>query len=415
MYSKTNTLEEEKSNIHKKSINNAISAYFMVLISVTFLFNKKNQFLNNDFVKSHTKVAFLIHLSFLLTYIIFISFSFLQNISILEYNLNYILASSIFTFLFIGLLYWVHKANSSKKFKIWELINIWSTHKIIDINWDWKLDEKDKLTLILSYVPFLWYFIQWKYYKNKSVNNIIKLNLIISIIITLIYISWNKNITLLFLLFYIIFAVFSSINIVVREVVIWVNLSFIPNIWEIISSLKSFIKYLKNYLWNKEFIWISEIKKIYKENKINTEIKDNSNLKKLKITKFPNFLIYFPFINIISLLAINSNKKIHIINWVMITIFFIIFSILNFYWYIPNNSYIILLFPICFWLWYINSRIAYKIPIIYDLFELLVYIKNIFIRTKKVIKEKKAEVHSETIKVWEINIENKEKISEIKK
>jgi uncharacterized membrane protein len=64
----------QENNIHQKSINNAISAYLMVFISVIFLFNKKNDFLNNHFVKSHTKVAFLIHLSFLINYIIFISF-----------------------------------------------------------------------------------------------------------------------------------------------------------------------------------------------------------------------------------------------------------------------------------------------------------------------------------------------------
>jgi len=95
----------EQNIIHKKSINNAISAYLMVFISSLFLFNKKNEYVNNEFVKSHTKIAFLIHFSFLLTYIIFISFSFLKNVSILNYNLNYFLASTIFTFLFITLLY----------------------------------------------------------------------------------------------------------------------------------------------------------------------------------------------------------------------------------------------------------------------------------------------------------------------
>lgn len=390
----------EQNNIHSKSINNAISAYFMVLISVIFLFNKKNHFINNDFVKSHTKIAFLIHLSFLLNYVIFISFSFLKNIPILNYNLNYILASSIFTLLFITLLYWIYKASKEKEFNIWELIKIWSTHKIIDINWDWKLDEKDKLTLILSYVPFLWYFIQWKYYKNKNVENIIKFNLTISTIIAFIYISWNKNITLLFILFYIIFAVFSSINIIVREITIWINLHFIPNISNIFCYIKSFLKYLINYFWDTKLIWLTTIVKYSIKEKENIEIDNQEQLKKLKITKFPNYLIYIPFINLIWIFFINSNKKIHIINWIMITIFFIIFWVLNYYWYIPNNSYIILLFPIFFWLWYSNSRIAYKIPIIHDLFEILIYIKNIFKRTKKIIKEKQSEEHSETIKVW---------------
>jgi hypothetical protein len=85
----------------------------------------------------------------------------------------------------------------------------------------------------------------------------------------------------------------------------------------------------------------------------------------------------------------------------MITVFFIIFIILDFYNYIPNSSYILLIFPIFFWYWFINSRPSYKIPIIYDLYEIFNYIKNIFTKTKKTIKEKQNEVHSETLKVWE--------------
>jgi hypothetical protein len=52
----------QENNINQKIINNAISSYFMMFISIIFLFNKKNELLNNNFVKSHTKIAFLIHL-----------------------------------------------------------------------------------------------------------------------------------------------------------------------------------------------------------------------------------------------------------------------------------------------------------------------------------------------------------------
>jgi len=95
----------EGTQIHQKTINNAISAYLMLFISATFLLNKDNEYINNSFVKSHTKVAFLIHLSFLVTYVIFIRFAFLKDISIVNYSLSHILASSIFTLLFITLLY----------------------------------------------------------------------------------------------------------------------------------------------------------------------------------------------------------------------------------------------------------------------------------------------------------------------
>ena len=392
----------EQNIIHKKSINNAISAYLMVFISSLFFFNKKNEYVNNEFVKSHTKIAFLIHLSFLLTYIIFISFSFLKSINILNYNLSYILASTIFTFLFITLLYWIYKASKQKSFKIKEFLKIWKIEKIIDVNWDWIINEKDKLTLILSYIPFIWYITGWENYKDKNISNIIKLNSLITFILSLIYISWNKNITILFLLFYIIFAVFSSLNIITKEKIIWLNLNFIPTFLELLIIIKSFIRYLYNYITKKEFIWINTLKNNYIEKYNKEEIEAEKIIKKLPKAKILDILIYIPFINLIAFFFIDSNKKIHIINWIMITIFFIIFIILNYYNYISDLSYILLLFPIFFWYWFINSRPAYRIPIIYDLFEILNLIKNIFKKTKKIIKEKQAEEHFETIKVWKI-------------
>ena len=389
----------KQNTIHKKSVNNAISAYLMLFISSLFLFNKKNEYVNNEFVKSHTKVALLIHLSLLLTYIIFISFSFLKNISILNYNLNFILASTIFIFLFITLLYWIYKANKQETFKIWEILKVWKIEKIVDVNWDWIINEKDKLDLILSYIPFIWYITSWSNYKEKNISNIIKINSLITLIISLIYIAWNKNIVLLLSLFYIIFAVFSSLNIITREKIIWLNLEFIPTFTELLIIIKSFIKYLSNYFTKKEFVWIKVLKNNYLK-KYNEEEKEKELiLVKLPKYKLPNILIYIPFINIITLFFINSNKKIHIINWIMINIFFIIFGILDFYNIIYNYSYILLLFPIFFWFWYINSRPVYRIPIIYDLFEILLFIKNLFIKSKKTIKIKQAEVHSETMKV----------------
>ncbi|MDQ7022781.1 MAG: hypothetical protein Q9M97_04595 [Candidatus Gracilibacteria bacterium] len=128
--------------------------------------------------------------------------------------------------------------------------------KIIDINNNGIIGEKDKVTLILSYIPFIGYYIYSEYYKNKLIQKIIKLNLTISVIISLIYISGNKNITILFILFYIIFAVFSSINIIINNKIIGINTYFIPSILDIINYIKIYFEYLKNYFTKKEFISI---------------------------------------------------------------------------------------------------------------------------------------------------------------
>ena len=387
--------------IHQKSKNNAISAYLMLFISWLFIFNRSNEYINNNFVKSHTKVAFLIHISFLLNYIVFISFDFLRNYAILWYSINYILASTIFTLLFVILLFWIYKASQNKSFKLWDFLSIWHKKKIIDINWDNRLDEKDKLTLILAHIPFIWYIVSWKYYKNPTLKNIVSFNLLVSFIITLIYIMWYKNVTLILLLPYIVFTVFSSINIAQFQTIFWITIDFIPMPENKINNFKALIKYIKNYFWKWEFIWITKLKLLEKERKLKEERDNNILLNKLPDIKIPKILIYIPIINIITLFFTKTKQKFHIINWLILTLIFIILLVLNYYYIIDPKVLLLLLFPIFFWIWYIDSRLAYKMPFVFDIFELLNNFRKIFIRTNKKIQEIKDEVHEQNIKVWE--------------
>ena len=46
-------------NINNKIINNAVSAYLMLFISWMLLINKSNPYINNDFVKNHTKSSII--------------------------------------------------------------------------------------------------------------------------------------------------------------------------------------------------------------------------------------------------------------------------------------------------------------------------------------------------------------------
>jgi len=387
--------------IHQKSKNNAISAYLMLFISGLFIFNKSNEYINNNFVKSHTKVAFLIHISFLLNYIVFISFDFLKNYAILWYSINYILASAIFTLLFVILLFWIYKASQSKSFKLWDFLSIWHKKKIIDINWDNKLDEKDKLTLILAHIPFIWYIVNWKYYKNPTLKNIVSFNLLVSFIITLIYIMWYKNVSLILLLPYIIFTVFSSINIVKFQTIFWITIDFIPMPENKINNFKALLKYIKNYFWKWEFIWITKLKFLEKERKIEEERNNDVLLNKLPNIKIPKILIYIPIVNIITIFFTKTKQKFHIINWLILTLIFIILLILNYYYIIDPKINLLLLFPIFFWIWYIDSRLAYKMPFVFDIFELLNNFRKFFIRTNKKVQEIKNEMHEQNIKVWE--------------
>lgn len=387
--------------IHKKTINNGISAYLMVLISGAFLFNKDNEYLNNSFVKSHTKIAFLIHISFLINYVIFISFNFLKEFSVLNYSINYVLASSIFCILFLALLYGIYKASKGEVFKISDFLTLWKTEKIVDIDGNAQLDEKDKLTLILAQVPFVWYIINGKYNEQKSVKDIVFLNMLVSIIITIIFILGYTNIVLILLLWYIIFGVFSSINILVNDTIIGLKLNFIPKPEEKITLIKSFFKYLHNYSSGKEFIWITQLKDTQRTKRSTEEAFNTSILEEKKDVPFPKFLIYIPVINIFTLKFVSTKQRFHIINWVIITLLLIIISVLNYFYILPSTFALLLLFPITFGIGYINSRPAYKMPFIYEIYETLVKIKNIFKKSKSSIAEKKAEEHIENNRVWQ--------------
>ncbi|MDF1682354.1 MAG: hypothetical protein P1U46_00885 [Patescibacteria group bacterium] len=54
----------------------------------------------------------------------------------------------------------------------------------IEINQDTKISEKDKLSIVLSHIPFIGYIIGSKI-KSKTIENILKINLFVSIIIFL--------------------------------------------------------------------------------------------------------------------------------------------------------------------------------------------------------------------------------------
>ena len=96
---------------NRKVIGNAMIAYFLLFICITFFFNKENKYINNTFVKSHVKTAFLLHILFLLVYIVFISFNVGRSLSIIGLSLNSIIASALFIGLFGILMYGMYQAH----------------------------------------------------------------------------------------------------------------------------------------------------------------------------------------------------------------------------------------------------------------------------------------------------------------
>lgn len=400
-------------NPSQKIKNNAIISYLFILINIMFLFSK-NKDLNNDFVKNHTKTAIFIHIGFLINTIIFAYYWLGFYTKIMWYNISDIIAISIYLILFGLLIIWAYKAYSGKSFKIWETLNYKNNGKLVDIVSDWKFWEKDKLTILLSRIPFIWFIVYPKYRNNKLIKNISKLTLIISIIISVLYIYWNQNLATLFVLFYIIFFVFTNISLYIKDEIININLDKIPNFEQILKYLKASKIYLWNYVKsNKDFPNMSQIiSNLDKKNKLENE-KIEKELKTKNNFRLSENIIYLPIINYITLFNLNTKQKKHIINWILLSIIFIILFLI--YW-IENKYQLLLLFPLTFSYWYLKAWILnYEIPFIYDIFNIFVwiknYLKNIFKRAKK-IKNTKTEVN---LKVKENKLEKTENKVEEKK
>ena len=382
-------------NIEQKTINNAISAYLLIFISGLLLLNKDNKYINNDFVKNHVKASIIIHIWFAINYIIFITNSLWYQINIFWYWLNLIIANIIFIFLLWLTLVWIYKSYKWELFDIWNFIKTNKNIKL-EIKNENNYNEKDKLSIILSYIPFIWYVVGSKF-ENDSIKNILKINLFITVIIYLIHLLWYWNLTSLFVLSYTILVIFIWINLFARDELISFNLPyyFLPE-GKIILQ-KTIIRYISNYFkWNfKEF---GNIKEEIIDEKISRKENDKSEINNLELLKLNKNLIYIPIINLIFIKEINSNYKIHVKTWITITIIFILLFILKLLWIVNSSILLLILFPICFWLWKINNK-TYRMPYIYELVELFENIYKKISKTKKDIKEKHNEEKNLNLKV----------------
>lgn len=375
-----------------KIINNAVSAYFLLFISSMFLVVKGNPYLNNNFVKNHTKVALLLHLSFLLYYILFISFWLISWISIFNYWLNHIVMSVLCIWTLWIMLYWIYKAHKWEMITVNDVIPKKWWENLIQISKTKVSDEKEKLTIMLSYIPFIWYLLYWKHYHNTNLININKINLILSLSITLLYIFWHSDLAVILTLIYIIFVVFVNIVMIIKDESIVPDLKNIPWIQEIITFIISAIKYIISYTKDKDFkdykiILLKEREKIENyENKFSEILSESIDIKHKR-------LIYVPFVNLIFIKRSDSKYKLHIANSYILTILLIALWITYFSFDLNNKTQLLLLFPFFYWAWYIN-RLWYKMPIIYEIYSsyksIISFIKNTYNKIMKIKKTEKS-------------------------
>ena len=377
--------------------NNAISAYLMFIVSWLFLFQRKDPNLNNDFVKKHTKSAFLLHLLILISFIIFWFFWLFKEIIIWNFTLNTIILISISIILFWALFLWMYRAYRWELFGIWDIFSVKSKKNLVDVNKNENFWEKDKLTLIIAYIPFVWPIFTSRYSQNELIKEILKTSTFVTFIFCLLFINWNNNLNQIFILIYFIYVAFVWVNLFAKTELIIINLPKYFSFWEIVKSTKILLKYLKNYIsWNfREWKTLEEEQNIaYIEDQKNTFNK----MKDLPDLKWPKKIIYFPIFNLIFLFFKDNKFNIHIANALTITFLLILTFLLYSFWFVSKNIFILFLFPICFWIWNIE-KIYYKIPFIYDIYDIFKRFLSFFKRSKKIISEKRKEVKEETLKV----------------
>jgi len=381
---------------NRKIIGNAISSYLLIFISISFLFIKGNKYISNNFVKTHTKTAFLIHILFLITYILFNTYAIGSSIHFLWFALNTILASSFFIILFALLMYGIYNANKGVNFTIVELLSLTKTENIMQIDTEKKLSEKDKFSIIISHIPFIWFFTYGRHLANTHIKNIVRVNLLISSIIAFFYVIWWNNIATLLTLFYIVYVVFASITLIVKEEIISINTKIIPMPSEKYIWIKTFFSYIGRYLKNKDF---KNISVLYNEKKTAYYAAEKQRFEETKIHKntfFSPYLIYIPIINFVFLFSKNTKYKYHIVNG--ITLSLVTIALVIFFW-IRSFTPIIVLFPITFGLWFL-PRLGYQMPYIYNFYAFFANIwnkiKSIFIKGRKIQKTQK----TVNMKVW---------------
>lgn len=379
-----------QQQINPKIINNAVSAYLMLFVSAFFLLNKQNPYLDNDFVKSHTRSALIIHLGFFLTYFFFIHLGFLWGIPILWLSLHSVLASIICLFLLWVLLLWAYKAKQWEYFSLWEILHIFNNQKISKTSQNSELLETEKLHFLIAHIPFLGFMKYPSHSDKKYIFDATKLNLLITVFFILFIGFGYINIAQILLLIYTVYVVFVGINIFTTNNIFTLQLDVFPHPEKKYMITLGLFEYLQDYFsWNK----VQKLH-VYIENKQKQRREDEIvNYQKLKDSpelKWPKFLVYVPFINLIYLFQRNNKLQIHIINGCILTLLTVLLIALLFFTQL-SLVFLYLIAIISFYgFGYIVYNPVYKMPyifIFYSLFEKVLWKTQKFNQDYNVEKE----------------------------
>lgn len=342
--------------LNKKVIWNAVSAYFLVLVSLTFLVSKQ-KYLNHDFVKSHVKSAFSLHCILFIVWFT-MSYNFFGSISIFTYSLNTIITAILMLLIFTGVLYGMFKANKGQTVSLWEMFHHASSGKQYLIkNKSENIQEQQATIMILSHIPFFGYIIGTRHKKIPHMRDVLQLNFLITLLACILFIFGYTSLANIIMLAYIIWSVAQSISLMTQWIIVSFGIDIIPTIEEKYILQKTILRYVLNTFNKKVFIPFSTIHQQKIQERITDEQESEKNMKSKHSYKIKN-------IAVLIILFIGSS--------------------LYFGW--DSRVLILFLFPFSYLFGY-SDRKAYKMPYIYDMYAIsigIIYkISHIFSTAKK--------------------------------
>ncbi len=366
---------------NKKIIWNAVSAYFMFFICLSFLWSK-NTNINDPFVKTHVKTAFTIQLWLILSLIIM---SFVPEIgfSFIGYSPNTIITIILCFFFFGALGYGAYKAQHGETVTTKEVFQTtWIKRNILIQNNQLETDEETKWVLIFAHIPFIGYMLYGRHQELDKIKDIVFLNLIVTCIAVVLTLIGFTSLASIIMLTYIIWSVYQSIRLISQNELTTIDTAFIPTPEKKYIIHKALWVYTFKMLSQKKFESLQAIISRKYAAYIERERIETLRLSEKKQSAVPSFLFYIPIINILGLFFLQTQESTHIKNGIVITLFTLLIIVLFGF---SSSLLLLILFPVFYGIGY-HTRLWYHMPYIYNVYGIFAWtftnIKNIFHKTK---------------------------------
>ena len=350
------------TEIPKKVRWNAVASYGLVFASLAFLISKDPKF-NHPFVKSHTKVAFILHC--LLLFMLFImSYPFLRTIKIYTLTLNDIITAILGIIIFWGIAYGASKAYKGETVTLWEMLSTatkkegFTSHTRLE-----STNEYDSSLLIMGHVPFLAYILAAQNPNNKDLRDISLLNLWVTLFCLMLVYFKFVNIAAIFFLIYIIWSFFVSIKLLSTKEITRLNLSIIPTPSEWYILMQALCVYIKNMFDKNTFVELGILRKKYEEIHRARQEKNEVLLMQKDTFQYSPLLLSLPLINFIGIFYRHTQEQLRIYNGIILSI--ILIWVYIFYW-AQSPIFLIALIPFCYHAGYVDKK-AYHMPLISDI------------------------------------------------